>query len=56
MYAEMQTLIKDEGGNIIPFFRNYVYGARSNVHVPEKLSGNWAMDGSRGMERWWFKS
>lgn len=56
MYAEMQTLIKDDGGNIIPFFRNYVYGARSNVHVPEKLSGNWAMDGSRGMERWWFKS
>ncbi len=55
MYKEMQMIVKDDGGNIIPFFRNFVYAARSNVHVPEKLSGNWAMDGSRAIERWWFK-
>ena len=25
-----------------------------NVKHDEKLSGNWALDGSRGAERWWF--
>jgi len=55
-YREMQQIIRDEGGNIIPFFRNYVYAASKKVHVPEQLSGNWALDGNRGIERWWFNS
>ena len=54
MYFEMQQIMRDEGGTIIPFFRNYVYARRSNVLHPDKLSGNWALDGSRGTERWWF--
>ncbi len=54
MYFEMQEIMKDEGGVIIPFFRNFVYAHRANVMHDEKLSGNWALDGSRGAERWWF--
>ncbi len=50
----MQQIMRDEGGTIIPFFRNYVYAHRTNVMHDEKLSGNWALDGSRGAERWWF--
>ncbi|MEM7225324.1 MAG: ABC transporter substrate-binding protein [Pseudomonadota bacterium] len=54
MYYEMQQIMRDEGGTIIPFFRNYVFAHRANVMHDEKLSGNWALDGSRGGERWWF--
>ncbi len=56
MYFEMQQIMRDEGGTIIPVFRNYVYARRTNVQHEEKMSGNWALDGARGGERWWFAS
>ncbi len=31
MYFEMQKILRDEGGTIIPFFRNFLYAHRSNV-------------------------
>ena len=51
---EQQQIMRDEGGTIIPWFRNFVYANRTNVMHDEKLSGNWALDGARGGERWWF--
>jgi peptide/nickel transport system substrate-binding protein len=54
MYFEMQQIMRDEGGTIIPVFRNYVYARRANVHHEANMSGNWALDGSRAAERWWF--
>jgi peptide/nickel transport system substrate-binding protein len=54
MYFEMQQILRDEGGTIVPFFRNYVYAHRTNVMHDDKLSGNWSFDGNRGTERWWF--
>ncbi len=54
LYFEMQQILRDEGGTIVPFFRNFVYAHRNNVMHDEKLSGNWALDGNRGTERWWF--
>ncbi len=56
MYFEMQQILRDEGGTIVPFFRNYLYARRSNVQHDEAVSGNWALDGARGAERWWFES
>ena len=55
MYHEMQQIMRDEGGTIVPMFRNFVYAARTNVMHDDKLSGNWGLDGSRGTERWWFE-
>ena len=54
MYFEMQQIMRDEGGTIVPWFRNFVYANRANVMHDEFLSGNWALDGARGAERWWF--
>ena len=54
LYFEMQQIMRDEGGTIVPWFRNFVYAHRTNVMHDEKLSGNWTLDGSRGAERWWF--
>lgn len=54
MYAEMQLLCRDDGGTVVPFFRNRVMGRRDNVmHLPE-IASNWELDGARGYHRWWF--
>jgi len=54
MYAEMQTLCKDDGGTIVPFFRNRVYARSTEVTHGPDMSGNWELDGARSAERWWF--
>ena len=50
----MHTLCRDDGGSIVPFFRNRVMGRRDNVMHAESIASNWELDGARGYERWWF--
>ncbi len=53
MYAEMQELVHNDGGELIPMFADFVYAAKSNVkHGP--LAANWELDGHKCAERWWF--
>jgi peptide/nickel transport system substrate-binding protein len=54
MYAEMQMLCRDDGGTIVPFFRNRTGAMRDTVARPEQIAGNWELDGARGYHRWWF--
>ena len=54
MYAEAQQIVRDEGGTIVPFFRNFLFARRTNVHHGEAIGGNWQMDGYKAAERWWF--
>ena len=54
LYYEMQQIVRDEGGTIVPFFSNYIYAHRKSITHGPKLSGNWPLDGSRAAERWWF--
>lgn len=54
LYAEMMTLCKDDGGTIVPFFRNRVYARSAAVARGPDISGNWELDGARSAERWWF--
>ncbi len=56
MYKQMQLLCRDEGGTIVPMFRNYVYGHRKTVRHGPDLAGNWTLDGARAYQRWWFDS
>ncbi|MCL4676784.1 MAG: peptide ABC transporter substrate-binding protein, partial [Pararhodobacter sp.] len=53
MYAEMQRILSDEGGSVIPFFRNHVYGRSTSVAHSGQLGSDWPLDGHRAMERWW---
>jgi peptide/nickel transport system substrate-binding protein len=55
MYVEMQRIVSDEGGVLVPMFNNYVFATSSNVGHG-KMGANWGLDGNRGMERWWFKA
>ena len=53
MYFEMQQIVRDEGGVVVPMFANYVFAMADKVqHGP--LAGNWDMDGTKYIEKWWF--
>ncbi len=54
MYVEMQRLVSDEGGVMVPLFNNYIHAISSKITHEDKLSSNWPNDGHRYTERWWF--
>ncbi|WP_120501835.1 ABC transporter substrate-binding protein [Roseovarius sp. EL26] len=54
MYFEMQDIVSNQGGVIIPMFANYVFATSDKVAIPEQMGSNWDMDGERWMERWSF--
>ncbi|WP_343563639.1 ABC transporter substrate-binding protein [Kiloniella sp. b19] len=53
MYADMQLILRDEGGAVIPFFRNFVYARRKNIERSPEVASNWSLDGYKAIERWW---
>ena len=55
MYGEMQQILRDDGGVILPFFANDVFATSDKVGHGA-LSSNYDVDGRMYFERWWFKS
>ena len=53
LYAEMQSLVKDDGGTIVPMF-NQMVEAHSKKISHDTISGHMEMDGHRNTERMWF--
>ena len=53
MYVEMQRIVRDEGGVVVPLFNSYVF-ATSDAIAHGELAGNWDLDGDKLTERWWF--
>ena len=56
IYRDMAMIARDEGGTVLPYFPNFIYGRRSNVKHIGQLSPAWQMDGYRHASRWWFAS
>ena len=54
MYYEMQAIVSNDGGVVIPMFANYVFGNSTKVAHSDQMSSNWDVDGMRFIERWWF--
>ena len=54
LYAEMQSIVRDEGGVVVPVFANWLLGVSDKLGTPERIAGNLPMDGDRSPERWWF--
>lgn len=54
IYGEMQQIVRDEGGVLVPMFANYVFATSSNVAVHDDIAANWDIDGQRFGERWSF--
>ena len=53
MYSDMQVILRDQGGSVIPFFRNFVYARRADVQHGKGVASNWSLDGYKAIERWW---
>ena len=52
MYYEMQAILNDDGGAVIPMFANWAFATSSAVNTGEGFESTWDMDGERWMERW----
>ncbi len=53
MYVEMQSLVRDDGGVVVPMFATDLSAATGKIGH-DKLAVNWELDGFRCAERWWF--
>jgi peptide/nickel transport system substrate-binding protein len=53
MYVEMQGIVSNQGGVVVPMFNNYVFAMTTNVQHGQ-MSGSGDLDGGKWMERWWF--
>lgn len=53
MYYEMQLILNQDGGVVIPMFASYVF-ATTDAIGHNQFGSNWDLDGARWMERWWF--
>ncbi len=56
IYRDMAMIARDEGGTVIPYFPNFVYGRRKNCRHSGQVAPSWQMDGYRHCSRWWFES
>jgi peptide/nickel transport system substrate-binding protein len=53
IYFETQKICRDEGGNIVHMFADWVLGASKKCQYVN-VAGNWSPDGAKAAERWWF--
>ncbi len=53
MYYEMQVILNEDGGSVIPMFANYVFATGPGIDTNgDNFSTHWDKDGHRWMERW----
>ncbi len=52
-YFDMQEIVGDEGGVVIPMFANYIFVMSKKVQH-DVMAANSDLDGQKGIERWWF--
>ena len=53
LYAEMQQILCDEGGLLLPVFANHLQATGERVATPATIGSAMAMDNARFAERWW---
>ena len=51
-YGEMQQILRDEGGVLVPMFANYVQAVNNRISSPDTVGNLWQMDNGRMAERW----
>lgn len=54
MYVEMQRIVHNEGGVVLPLFISDILAHSDKVGTPDVIAGNWELDGLKHCERWWF--
>jgi peptide/nickel transport system substrate-binding protein len=56
MYVEMQRIVRDEGGAIIPAYIADLHAASTKLQLPPRVAADREMDGYRLPDRWSFKA
>ena len=56
MYGEMQQIVHDEGGIIIPMIPNNIWAYNTKVRHGPSISHTWELDGWQFISRWWMES
>lgn len=51
-YHEMQQILRDDGGVLVPMFANYVQAVNNRISSPDTVGNLWQMDNARMAERW----
>jgi peptide/nickel transport system substrate-binding protein len=54
LYREMQLIVRDEGGVIIPMYANYVSARSAKIGRGPTIGSNYDLDGWKCIERWWM--
>ncbi|MEM7429216.1 MAG: ABC transporter substrate-binding protein, partial [Pseudomonadota bacterium] len=54
LYVEMQRILHEDGGVILPMFLAYTHAASKKIALPKQIAGNWELDGHKNAERWWM--
>lgn len=54
LYYELQDIVRRDGGTVIPLYAHHVDACHRSVGTPALIGRNWALDGGRCIERWWF--
>ncbi len=54
LYVDMQRIVHNDGGVVLPLFQADVMAYSNRLHVPEVIGANWELDGAKNAERWWF--
>lgn len=55
MYYEMQAIVNQDGGVIVPMFASYVFAMNDSIGTTGEFSAVWALDGQHWSTRWWKK-
>ncbi|SMX22130.1 ABC transporter substrate-binding protein [Boseongicola aestuarii] len=53
-YYEAQSLLQNDGGAIVSMFASYLAAHSKALAHDEAVAANWANDGNKAQERWWF--
>ncbi|MFY0595058.1 MAG: ABC transporter substrate-binding protein [Cognatishimia sp.] len=54
LYKDMQTLMSDEGGALIPAFAHFADAHHDRLRHGAQVGNLYAQDSGRMIERWWF--
>ncbi|RMF33273.1 MAG: ABC transporter substrate-binding protein [Alphaproteobacteria bacterium] len=54
IYHEMQLIVRDEGGVVVPMYANWVDAASARLAHGPDIGNVWPMDNMRMAKRWWF--
>lgn len=55
MYGEMQRIVHDEGGVVVPMIPSNVWAINKRVQHDEQISTAWEIDGWQFISRWWIE-